>query len=654
MQLAHTMLLGPTRVNEAKLNVLSMRDNITPTGDGWKRSTFGFAYPQIYPGGEYPDGIPNVQVNGMTYWKGPASGAFFSGYTDISFMNNFTWVHGRHTTKAGVMLIRMRKDQNGKSMYNGQVEFNNKANPNTTGVPIADALLGNFLTYSEAAQDPVGFLRYTQAEAYVSDSWKLLRRLSVEYGARCYWMQPAYAQANNITNFDPRLYDPSKAVKVNQDGTIVPNSGNFFNGLVRAGGGVPAGEMARVPGGNTAAVLSVPATAPRGFYQPAHLLAPRFGFAWAPSDRTTMRGGFGLYFNRPETSLISPVLNSPPYAQSIQVQFGNLANPAGGSAPAPSPVDTSQASDPHLKNSYTMNFSFSVQRELPRGVFAELAYVGNVGRHLLRQPDINQPTFVDYLIIAGYASSARPSVNAFRRYKGFSVITMRLSDSTSNYNSLQAYMTKRKGDLLMTASYTWAKALADTSKNSEDPEDPFNRHFNYGPATFDRRHVLVTTFNYRIPAFRNLRGVGGGVLGGWEASGVVRAQSGQMLSITCDSVAGVRRADYIGGPVQLPSDKRSVDHWFNTAAFVAAPDIRRGTSGVGILSGPGLYTWDTSLRKQFRVTERLRLRFQGDMTNAMNHANFRNLAAKTSSKTYGQMAQAGPARNIQFGLKAMF
>ncbi len=135
---------------------------------------------------------------------------------------------------------------------------------------------------------------------------------------------------------------------------------------------------------------------------------------------------------------------------------------------------------------------------------------------------------------------------------------------------------------------------------------------------------------------------------------MVRAQTGQQLSVTCDSVAGVRRADYIGGPVNLPSGQRGPDHWFNTAAFVAAPVERRGTAGVGIVTGPGLYIWDTSLRKQFRLTERFRLRFQAETTNAMNHANFRSLSAKTSSKTYGQIAQAGPARNVQFGLRVQF
>jgi hypothetical protein len=657
MQLAYTTVISATRINEAKVNMLWMDDNIVPIGTSWLRKTYGFTFNKYYSGGggQYPDGIPEIDVNGMSYFKGPA-GAARTAFTDLSFADNFTWVRGQHTFKTGVLVTRVRKDQNGKSQYNGLAKINNKGNPNTTNVAFADALLGYFLTYTEAAADPVAFLRFSQAEAYAMDTWKVARRLSLEGGVRYYYMQPAYAQANNLVNFNPGLYDFKKSVKVNTDGTLVPNSGSAYNGLQRAGDGVPQSESGRVPGAASADVLSVPSGAPRGFYSPASLFAPRFGLAWSPfhNDRTTFRTGYGLYYNRPETSLVSPMMNVPPYLQTAQLTNGNLANLTGASAAAPAPIANISAINPNLKNSYTMNFSLSVQRQLPRGVFAELAYVGNLGRHLLRQPDINTPSFANYMLIASYPSASRPSVNAYRPYLGFSQINMRIGDSNSNYNALQAYMTKRKGDLMMTASYTWSKALADSSTNSENPEDPFARRFNYGPTNYDRRQIFVTTFNYSVPVFRGRHGFTGAALAGWELSGVVRAQTGPLLSVTEDGITGVMRADYLGGPANLPPSQRSPDHWFNTAAFVTGPDTRRGTSGMGIIDAPGLYTWDTSLRKTFRVTERFRLRFQADSTNLMNHANFRNLQAKISNKQYGQVTQAGPPRNLQFGLRLQF
>ena len=367
-----------------------------------------------------------------------------------------------------------------------------------------------------------------------------------------------------------------------------------------------------------------------------------------------MRGGFGLYYNRPETSIISSDMNTPPYLQTVQLTNGFLQNLRGAAAAAPAPIANIYAINPNLQNSYTMNFSLGVERQLPSGILASIFYVGNLGRHLLRAPDINTPSFANYMIIASYPTASRPSVNAYRPYLGFSSIYMRIGDSNSNYNSLQAYMTKRKGDLMMTASYTWSKALADSSTNSDNPEDPFNRAFNYGPTTYDRRQALVTTLNYMIPVFRGRHGLRGAAFAGWELGGIVRAQTGPLLSVTEDGITGVMRADYIGGPVSLPAGQQTPDHWFNTAAFVTSPETRRGTAGMGIVTGPGLYTWDTSLRKNFRITERFRLRFQADSTNLMNHPNFRNLQAKISNKQYGQVTQCGPPRNLQFGLKLMF
>jgi hypothetical protein len=656
-QLAYTTVISPTLVNEAKFNALYMDDRIVPIGTAWKRSTYGFTYQKYFSGGggSYPDGLPEIDVNGLTYFKGPA-GAAQNAFTDLSFADNFTWVHGQHTFKTGVLITRDRRDQNGKSNYNGLAKINNKGNPNTTNVAFADALLGSFLTYTEAQTDPVAFLRFSQAEAYAMDSWRVLPRLSLEAGVRYYYMQPAYAQANNLVNFDPSSYNFAQAVQVTSTGNLVPNSGSIYNGLVREGNGVPSSEAGRVAGATSATVLSVPAGTPRGFYNPASLFAPRVGFAWSPfaGDRTTVRGGFGMYYNRPELSLVSQMMNTPPYLQTVQLTNGYLQTLGNAAAAAPAPIANIYAVDPKLHIAYTMNFSLSVQRQLPRGVFMEVAYVGNEGRHLQRQPDINTPSFASYQIITSYPNASRPSVNAYRPYAGFSSIYMRVSDSNSNYNALQAYVTKRRGDLTISASYTWSKALSDSSTNTDNPEDPFNRGFNYGPTNYDRRQIFVTNFHYSVPLFRHHRGFLGAGLGGWELSGIVHAQTGPRLSVTEDGITGVMRADYIGGPIDLPSDQRSPNHWFNTAAFVASPETRRGNTGVGILTGPGLYTWDTSLRKNFRITERFRLRFQADSTNLMNHANFKNLQPKTSSNQYGQVSQAAPPRNLQFGLRLQF
>ena len=298
-----------------------------------------------------------------------------------------------------------------------------------------------------------------------------------------------------------------------------------------------------------------------------------------------------------------------------------------------------------------MSYSLSVQRELPWGLFGEIAYVGNQGRHLLRQPDINQATFDALRANAALPEAQRASINFLRPFKGYSSIRMRLSDSNANYNALQLYAAKRKGDLTMTVSYTWSKSLADTSGNGDNPEDPFNRTFNYGPTSFDRRHIFVTTYTYRMPFFRKSNAFLQNTLGGWELSGITRWQTGQYLTPTGNSSIGGRRADATGQDVKGPG---TINEWFNTAAFVNPPNDRRGTAGVGVIEGPGRHLWDLSLRKQFSLTERFKLQFQADFFNAWNIVNLNNPELNANNVAFGAINEAASSRNIQLGLKLTF
>ena len=652
-QIGHTWMMTPQLINEAKINASWSKQRTPPVGDAWKRETYGFTFQQLFPFGRYENGIPDTSVTGFAGFRGPA-GTLISPAVDIAFTDNISWVAGAHTVKTGVLIVRDRKDPNGRPAYTGSVTFNPGGNSLSTGNGFADALLGNFRTYTEANDDPLTFFRFSQYEAFVSDSWKVNRKLSLEIGLRYHYGVPTYAQANNVTNFDPSLYNPSQAVTVSANGLIdTARGGSRYNGLIRAGDGVPAEELGRFPNGNSPEVLSVSSGAPRGLYQPQHLFAPRVSFAYAPfsDSRTAVRGGFGMFYDRPAITLIAPLANNPPLLLSSSFENGNLSNVTGGRPSAVAPFGNINAIDPNLVTPYTMNFSLSVQRELPWGVFGEVAYVGNLGRHLMRQPDINQASFEALRANAALPAAQRVSVNALRPYKGFSGILMRLSDSNSNYNALQVYGTKRKGDLRMTVSYTWSKSLSDSSGDGDNPEDPYNRDFNYGPTTFDRRHVFVTTYTYQLPFFRNLTGIGGSMLAGWELSGITRFQTGQLLTPIGATSIGTRRADYVGGEVDGP---RAVTEWFDKAAFARAPDERRGTAGVGVIQGPGRQVWDVSLRKRFALREQVGLQFQADFFNAWNLVNFNNPNVNTTDLAYGAINGAAPGRNLQFGLKLTF
>ena len=656
IQLSHTWMISPTFINEAKTTGAWVAQRIPPDGELWKRETYGFQFQQLFlNGGRFENSIPDTTINGFASFFGAAR-SLVSPTTDINASDTVTLVRGNHTLKTGLSVTRNRIDQNARTTYAGSVDFNTGGNTRTSNNSFADALLGNFRTYSEQALDPVGFFRFTQTEAFVADSWKVSRKLSLELGMRYQYGLPIYTQANNMANFDPSLYNPAQAVTILANGNIdTTKGGNRFNGLIRAGDGVPSEELGRVTGGDSADVRAVPTGAPRGLYEPHHYFMPRVGFAYAPFDdnKTSIRGGFGMYYDRIEGNLIFPSLSNPPFATSAQFQNANLGNITGGSTTV-APFAQINAVDPKLDTPYTMSYSLSVQRELPHGIFAEAAYVGNLGRHLIRQPDINQPTFEQ--LRANLPPGPNLNVNALRPYKGYTAIRMRTSDSTSNYHGMQLYMAKRKGELLMTTSYTWSKVLTDASGFNDNPEDPFNRKYNYGPATFDRRHVFALTYTYNVRMFARTRGFVKAVLDGYEVSGVTRLQSGAYLTATgtANSVFGNRRADCISSDPLFENGERGPNNWVRRDAFAIAPDTRRGTCGVGTIEGPGSQTWDFSLRRNFGLTERFKLRFQADIFNAFNRTNFRDLETNLSSAAFGTISTSGPPRNIQFGLKLTF
>lgn len=660
LQLGYVWTVSPAVVNEARINTSWNSQHILLQGDDWMRSTYGFQFPLIYGGiGKYPDGIPTVTTSGFAGFIGPSKAYMMSPTTDISLADNLTYIHGRHAIKTGVMLVRNRKDQNGQAVYLGSVAFNNTtANTMTSNYTLSDVALGQFYTYTEAQSDPIGFFRFGQYEGYVQDSIKVASHFSIEIGARYSHYIPTYTVANNIANFVPWQYNPAQAVKVTTGGLIVPGSGNPYDGMIRAGNGVPADQLARVPGGDSATVLSVPAGAPRGLYNTQDLLMPRFGFAWQPfgNTKTSVRGGFGAFHDRPEGNLVISQTTLPPYSLSTVHESGNLSNPSGGALAAPAPLGTITAMDPNLKIPLVYNFNLGVQRELGRGFFLDVTYAGNLGRHLIREPNINFPSFS--LIAANYAlpSASRPVQASYNPYLGYNTINYYVSDSNSNYNSLQTYLTKRKGSLVMTFSYTWSHALADSPANYGSGTDAVefnNRHYNYGPTNYDRRQLLVSTYTYRIPIFAHRGGILGTAFGRWELSGMTRFQTGQYLTPTGSATGITRRSSYLGLPVSIPNP--GPNKWFNTAAFANAPTAALGNAGVGTIEGPDWFQWDASLRKVFVFRERCNLRFQADSFNLPNHTNFDNPNVSTSGgASYGTVSSAEPPRNIQFGVRLTF
>jgi hypothetical protein len=650
-QAGHMWSLRGNLVNDLKVNTSWNSQRIPPAGDAWRRDTYGFVFPQVFDRGRYDEGIPDVNITGYGNSKltGP-SASLLSPTTDITLTNTLSWLKDRHALKVGGIVTRNRKDQNGRLAHTGSATFNPSGNPGSTGNGMADALLGNFRTYSEGGDDPLGFFRFTQFGAFVSDTWRVRDNLSVEAGMRYELAQPHYTMQNNIANFDPALYKASEAAVITTTGAIANVGLNRYTGMIRAGSGVPQVFEDRVTIDPKAGGL-IPTGAPRGLYETQHLWMPRFSAAYTLNQTTVVRAGIGVFHDKPEGNVIFSQVNLPPFVPSVSVENGNLANPLAGRSAAESVLGTVNAIQPDMKIPRQTNFSVSVQRELWGGHFGEVAYVGNRGRNQLWFPEINNPTF-EALVANQLLPTPRPVTNFLRPYKGYSSIRQRRSDAFSNYNGLQLYLNKRQGQIRYTVSYTLSKAIGNASGIGDNPEDAFNKEFMTGPLSFDRRHAMINTFTFAPRYFRNRRDLVGQVVGGWELSGKVRWQSGQYLTVTGDTSIGNRRADYLGGEIAL--DERGPDGWFNETVFAAAPDSRRGNAKVGQVEGPHFYRWDLTLRKKFRIASTKDIEFKAEAFNALNRVNFNNPNTNLSAGGFGTITGAKTPREFQFSLRFQF
>lgn len=646
--LDESWIVSPSIVNEAHIGASWNAQRYFNQGDTWTRESQGFTFQRVFNSqGAYANGIPDVSITNFAGWDGP-SHTLTSPTAEIEAADTLSIVHGQHTIRTGFMVIRNRKNQNGRSEYNGQLSFNPSGNPNTTGYALADALLGNFNTYTEAAYDPIGYYRYTEPSAFVDDAWKVSRKLSVNFGLRYEYFMTMYSQLDNLSNFVPSLYDPAQAVTVTSKGKIVPGSGNIYNGLQRVASGIPSQYNYLVPNANDPAVLAVPDGGPRGMYPSHNTWSPRGGFAYALNDKTVIRGGFGLFYDRIQGNPTFYTLNNPPYVSSTSYNYGNLSNIAGGKTSPPAPFGKLQVVQPQLKMPYSEQFSFSVQRDLPLHLFLETDYVGTLGRHLLVEPDMNEPSFATLGAVPSTTNE-----NSLRPYPGYSTIQQFMSAATSNYHSLQVQLSRRVGNVMFTAAYTLSKALGNASSDTENDHNYANLYWMYGPLSYDVTHVFTGSYVWYLPKLTNQSAFLRIPFSNWQLSGIIHVQSGFPDNITASTpILGTREADYIGGPGVFPNP--GPDGWYNPAAFAAAPQARFGNSGAGNVRAPGLQQYDLSVARFFNFTERTKLQFRADFINAFNIVNFQGPSTNFSNSDFGTISSAYPPRNIQLSMKVEF
>ena len=673
-----TTLISPTMTNEVTFGVGQNKINIDANNDGLSRAKNGLSnLPQLYPSAVQQDYLPGFGFGGSRLANSPTRNTpdapFVNYNTTIDMIDNLSKVWGAHTLKIGMYISRSRKDQSSFAPFNGNFNFgDNSSNPLDTGYGYANAAVGVFQTFQQASQYANGMYRYTQAEGYIQDNWKVTRRLTLDYGLRMNWIQPQFDASLQTATFLPDRFDPAKASRlwrpafnaagaqiavdpltgatnpITSAGRIITGSGNILNGIAQAGKDVSKYLMEN-----------------RGIHW-----GPRFGFAYDVTGKQNLvvRGGGGVFYDRFQGNEVFAMLQNPPTTFSPTLFNGFIKDIDPKNALLAPPTLDAFSFEGKVATVY--NFNFGVQSKLPGGFVLDTAYVGSLARHLLQRVNLNAipygATFLaknqDPTKVAASPNALLGS-NAFnqdflRPYQGFGNINLHQMGGTSNYNSLQVGLNRRfSNGFLLGMAYTWSKALTTASGDGGFFRiDQFNRKANYGLADFHRKQTLVLNYVYELPSVA--RYMGGktwmkSAIDGWQLSGVSAFQTGQPFAVgmSIPSVGNQNltgsytegaRINLIGNPVAGIGDEY---HRLNPAAFTLPPVGTLGiTAPVNYIIRPGVLNFDFSLQKTFAFAERARLQLRADAFNVFNHTQFNGI---NSTLNFTSITNATPT-NLPF------
>ncbi len=321
-------------------------------------------------------------------------------------------------------------------------------------------------------------------------------------------------------------------------------------------------------------------------------------------------------------------------------------------------------------------------------------YVGNKGTHLLDRVNINQPFPVanPALCQADPAAADCPIANRrpFANYTAFATLDSKW-DGYSNYNAANVKLERRSSNMAFVAVYTFAKSMDDKSAAAGIGSagggfaghlDDHNPKLDYGKSDFDVNHRFVASYVAELPVGRGRHYLGNinrfedAAIGGWEITGIGTFQKGFPYSINAADTFGLlsafsQRANLVGNPNK--GFHKSINQWFNTAAFSQPLAGAYGTSGRNILRGPGISNWDMGVGKSFSLGELAKFQFRVESFNTFNHTqwgvdpnavgvgpgsnavdNNVNDQPPSANTNFGKITSARPGRILQFGGKIVF
>jgi hypothetical protein len=674
--------LGGTGVNEFHASFMRNANNVGfPNGGrGVSLASQGFVTGPGTPGivvqAPELEGIENIVFD--TFTMGVTITGVNQINTTLNVSDSVSKVWGSHTVKIGGHVQYGQVELDPNATFNGTFTFAGTE----TGSDFADYLLGIPSNYIQSSGG-VFHLRNDYGALFAQDSWRVNSKVTFNFGLRWDVIQPWYERDNQIQ-------------------TIVPGAKSVV-----------------YPGAPTGLVVPGDPGVARGL-SPTRWgnLSPRLGVAYAPSETTSMRASYGLFYTAFQGLSAGIMYGVPPFGYNylspapplfatpfITAADGTdngqrfpltppplnatVSNPVTNFAwPNYLPVNA----DPFFASDNTVPFSenymFSLQHELARNAVATVSYVGSRGHNLLviRQANPGDPALCLSVSEPSQVAAGSPTCGPFAENGVFTTkdglvidgtrgplgsdygtMTRQETSGYSRYNALELNLRYTRRNASISAGYTLSKSV-DVASNIGEQVNPFDVRRSEAPSAFDMRHNFVVSYNYDLP-FDDLIGRRNELTEGWTVSGTTRFSSGFPVTLydsSDNSLLGTFGNGVNNNLVDTPnvsSGDLKINHnpangpAFNTSLFSAAALGQLGNAPRRLFYGPGIANVDMALIKSVGLGRSKALQIRAEAFNVFNHAQFYGPGAvdgNVASSTFGQIVRAASPRLVQLAARVTF